>query len=71
MKKGYMYITLTTLIFSTMEIALKLVSNNFNPIQLTFTRFFIVDYFFFLLQLFHFIKSKNIFQKKIYYTLHF
>lgn len=41
MKKGYMYITLTTLIFSTMEIALKLVSNNFNPIQLTFTRFFI------------------------------
>lgn len=41
MKKGYMYIALTTLIFSTMEIALKLVSNNFNPIQLTFTRFFI------------------------------
>ena len=41
MKKGYMYIALTTLIFSTMEIALKLVSDDFNPIQLTFTRFFI------------------------------
>ena len=41
MKKGYFYIILTTIIFSTMEIALKLVSNTFNPIQLTFTRFFI------------------------------
>ena len=41
MKKGYYYIILTTIIFSTMEIALKLVSKEFNPIQLTFTRFFI------------------------------
>lgn len=41
MKKGYIYIFLTTIIFSTMEIALKLVSGIFNPIQLTFTRFFI------------------------------
>lgn len=41
MKVGYFYIALTTVIFSTMEIALKLVSGVFNPIQLTFTRFFI------------------------------
>jgi drug/metabolite transporter (DMT)-like permease len=41
MKKGYLYIFLTTIIFSTMEIALKLVSGAFNPIQTTFTRFFI------------------------------
>lgn len=41
MKKGYLYIVLTTIIFSTMEIMLKLVSGVFNPIQLTFTRFFI------------------------------
>lgn len=41
MKSGYIYIVLTTIIFSTMEIALKLVSGVFNPIQLTFTRFFI------------------------------
>jgi drug/metabolite transporter (DMT)-like permease len=41
MKKGYLYIFLSTVIFSTMEIALKLVAGNFNPIQLTFTRFFI------------------------------
>ena len=41
MKKGYFYIILTTIIFSTMEIALKLVSGAFNPIQLTFARFFI------------------------------
>lgn len=41
MKKGYPYIILATIIFSTMEVALKLVANDFNPIQLTFTRFFI------------------------------
>lgn len=41
MKKGYLYIALTTIIFSTMEITLKLVAGAFNPIQLTFTRFFI------------------------------
>lgn len=41
MKKGYLYIALTTILFSSMEIALKSISNNFNPIQLTFERFFI------------------------------
>lgn len=41
MKRGYIYIALTTVIFSTMEIALKLVSGSFNPIQVTFTRFFV------------------------------
>ncbi len=41
MKKGYLYIVLTTVIFSTMEIALKLEAASLHPIQLTFTRFFI------------------------------
>ena len=41
MKKGYIYIAITTLLFSSMEIALKVVSSNFNPIQLTLERFFI------------------------------
>lgn len=41
MKKGYLYVVLTTIIFSTLEIVLKLVAGAFNPIQLTFTRFFI------------------------------
>ncbi len=41
MKKGYIYILLATVLFSTMEIALKIVSNKFNPIQLTFLRFLI------------------------------
>ena len=41
MKKGYLYIGITTILFSTMEIVLKTVSNNFNPIQLTLERFFI------------------------------
>ncbi|MDD2484524.1 MAG: DMT family transporter [Eubacteriales bacterium] len=41
MKRGFVFIILTTIIFSTMEIALKLVSGVFHPIQLTFTRFLI------------------------------
>lgn len=41
MKKGYIYVILTTIIFSTLEIVLKFVSAAFNPVQLTFTRFFI------------------------------
>lgn len=41
MKKGYLYIILTALLFSTMEIVLKLVTNEFNPIQITFLRFLI------------------------------
>jgi drug/metabolite transporter (DMT)-like permease len=39
MRKGYVYILLAALLFSTIEIALKLVTNEFNPIQLTFVRF--------------------------------
>ncbi|AYD40740.1 EamA family transporter [Clostridium fermenticellae] len=41
MKSGYIDIFLSTILFSTMEIALKLISNQFNPIQLTFLRFLI------------------------------
>lgn len=41
MKQGYIYIALSTILFSTMEISLKLLSNQFNPIQITFLRFFI------------------------------
>lgn len=41
MKKGYVYILMSTLLFSTMEIALKIVSGVYNPIQLTFLRFLI------------------------------
>lgn len=41
MKKGYLYIAITTILFSSMEIMLKFISNTFNPIQLTFERFFI------------------------------
>ena len=41
MKKGYIYIVLSALLFSTMEISLKLVSGQFNPIQMIFLRFLI------------------------------
>lgn len=41
MKKGYLYILLSTVLFSTMEITLKVTSNTFNPIQMTFLRFLI------------------------------
>jgi len=37
--KGYACIVLTTVLFSTMEIALKAVSGRFNPLQLNFLRF--------------------------------
>ena len=39
MKKGYLCIAIATWLFSSMEIALKLISGQFNPIQLTFSRF--------------------------------
>lgn len=41
MKKGIIYILLSTFLFSTMEIALKVIANDFNPIQITFIRFLI------------------------------
>lgn len=41
MKKGYIYIALATFFFSTMEIALKMFSVGFNPMQMNFIRFFI------------------------------
>lgn len=41
MKKASIYILLAAFLFSTMEIMLKSISNEFNPIQLTFTRFLI------------------------------
>lgn len=41
MKKGYLYIALSTFFFSTMEISLKLVAGNFNSIQMTVSRFLV------------------------------
>ncbi|WP_353948725.1 DMT family transporter [Sporolactobacillus sp. Y61] len=41
MKKGYIFIAFSALFFSTMEIAIKLVATDFNPLQLNFLRFLI------------------------------
>lgn len=41
MKKGYLYIAMSTILFSTMEIALKTIGGQFHPIQLTLSRFLI------------------------------
>ena len=41
MKKGYLYIFLSAILFSTMEITLKVISSDYNPIQLTILRFII------------------------------
>ena len=41
MKKAYIYILLSTVLFSTMEIMLKITSSDYNPVQLTFLRFLI------------------------------
>lgn len=35
MKKDYAYVLLTTVIFSTIEIALKIIAGAFNPMQIT------------------------------------
>jgi drug/metabolite transporter (DMT)-like permease len=40
-KKGYLYIVLAAVIFSTMELVGKMISTNINPYQLTFLRFLI------------------------------
>lgn len=40
-KKGFIYIAITTVLFSSMEIALKFIAGDFNPVQLTFSRFLI------------------------------
>jgi drug/metabolite transporter (DMT)-like permease len=41
LKKGYIYIILAALLFSTMELASKMIAVKINPYQLTFLRFFI------------------------------
>ncbi|MGE5626478.1 MAG: DMT family transporter, partial [Solirubrobacterales bacterium] len=41
MKKGYIYIVMAAVIFSTMEIAGKMVAAQINPFELTFIRFLI------------------------------
>lgn len=38
-KRGYLCIAVTTVLFSSMEVALKFVTGQFNPIQMTFSRF--------------------------------
>lgn len=39
MPGGYLFIALATILFSTMEIALKMISTDFHPVQLNFIRF--------------------------------
>lgn len=41
LKQGYLYIILSTFLFSSMEITIKLISLQLNPIQISFLRFFI------------------------------
>ena len=41
MKKAYIYILLTALMFSTIEVSGKIIGNSLDPMQVTFLRFFI------------------------------
>lgn len=41
MKKGYLYILIATILFSSMEIALKTLAGAFHPLQMTLTRFLV------------------------------
>lgn len=40
-KKGYLCIFVTTILFSSMEIVLKLSAGEFNPVQITMERFLV------------------------------
>jgi len=62
MKKGYWFIILSAFLFSTMEIVLKMVSNDFNPIQISFIRFFVGSILLFPLAI------KNLKNKKVSLT---
>ena len=39
MKKGYFFILIATIAFSSMEVVLKLIAGEVNPVQLTLARF--------------------------------
>lgn len=41
MKKGYLFIAVAVVMFSSLEVALKYITGELNSVQLTFTRFFI------------------------------
>ena len=41
MNRGFLFIALATLFFSTMEIALKSIAGEFHPVQINFTRFLV------------------------------
>ncbi len=41
MNRGFLYILFATFFFSSMEVALKMVANDFNPLELNFLRFLI------------------------------
>ena len=41
MKRGYLYILITTLLFSSMEVALKCSAGQLTPLQLNFSRFLV------------------------------
>lgn len=64
MKKGYLYILLATLFFSSMEVTLKLSAGHFNAIQLTFLRFLIGGVVLLPLALNEIKKKKTVFHKR-------
>ena len=45
MKKGYFFILIATIAFSSMEVVLKLIAGEVNPVQLTLARFSSASFF--------------------------
>ena len=41
MKRAYIYVLITALLFGTMEVSCKIAANDLDPFQLTFLRFLI------------------------------
>ncbi len=63
MKKGYLYVALATILFSSMEVALKMTAGGFNAIQLTFLRFLIGGLILLPMALHETRRKKNVFHK--------
>ncbi|MFD2618441.1 DMT family transporter [Terrilactibacillus laevilacticus] len=67
MKKGFIYIFLSAILFSTMEIALKQAAHDFNSIQITFMRFLIGSLILMPLAIKH-LRVKNVSLERRHFT---
>ena len=64
MAKSALYLIVATVLFSTMEVILKLTAFSFNPVQITFSRFLIGGLFLLPFALHHLKKAGTVLKGK-------